>query len=70
MVAVGYDPRFGVSRLSVSVSSCHLMTTEGLCGSVTLGVLHLGKALLKLRLMDKADGARGVPARRNSMCRG
>lgn len=29
VVVVGYDPRFGVSRLSVSVSSCHLMTTEG-----------------------------------------
>lgn len=56
---MGYDPRFGVSRLSISVSSCHLMTTEGPLGLSDSRGLALGEGFIEAETYGQSRWSEG-----------
>ena len=64
MVAMGYDPRSGVSRLSTSISSCHLMITKGPLGLNDSRDLALGEGFVEAKTCRQSRWSEGRLRRR------
>lgn len=63
MVAMGYDPRSGVSRLSTSISSCHLMITKGPLGLNDSRGLALGEGFVEAKTCRQSRWSEGSASR-------
>lgn len=63
VVAMGYDPRSGVSRLSTSISSRHLMITEGPLGLSDSRGLALGEGFVEAETCRQSRWSKGSASR-------